>query len=501
MSTSGYILTIDQGTTGTRAGLVDESGKLLWSTYQEIRQQYRYSGWVEQNPTEILESVYSTVDSLFDDLEISPSAIKAIGVTNQRETTLVWNKQTGEPISNAIVWECRRTTGICNNMKEQGLSDTVAEVTGLTIDPYFSATKIRWILDNVTGADQDAKQGKLAFGTVDSWLIWNLTNGTQHIIDTSNASRTMLFDIRTKKWSDDMLQIMDIPRSMLPEVVPSSGRLTTSGGNFFGGHPIPICGIAGDQQSALFGQCCFSPGMLKITYGTGAFLLMNTGSEIVRSKAGLLTTVAWDLNGALNYALEGGVFSAGSTVQWLRDEMGVIEQSADIEELAQSVPDNGGVYLVPGFNGLGTPYWDPEARGSIHGLTRGSNRGHLARAALESIAYQCDDVLRLISAESGQQITSIRSDGGGSGNNMLMQFQADISGVLIERSLSIETTSLGAAYLAGLGIGFWDSQNQIERLWQSRGLFLPNMNLSRRELLRHYWLKAVERSLGWAARN
>ena len=501
MSTSGYILTIDQGTTGTRAGLVDESGKLLWSTYQKIRQQYKCPGWVEQNPTEILESVYSTVDSLFDDLEISPSAIKAIGVTNQRETTLVWNKQTGEPISNAIVWECRRTTGICNNMKEQGLSDTVAEVTGLTIDPYFSATKIRWILDNVTGADQDAKQGKLAFGTVDSWLIWNLTNGTQHIIDTSNASRTMLFDIRTKKWSDDMLQIMDIPRSMLPEVVPSSGRLTTSGGNFFGGHPIPICGIAGDQQSALFGQCCFSPGMLKITYGTGAFLLMNTGSEIVRSKAGLLTTVAWDLNGALNYALEGGVFSAGSTVQWLRDEMGVIEQSADIEELAQSVPDNGGVYLVPGFNGLGTPYWDPEARGSIHGLTRGSNRGDLARAALESIAYQCDDVLRLISAESGKQITSIRSDGGGSGNNMLMQFQADISGVLIERSLSIETTSLGAAYLAGLGIGFWDSQNQIERLWQSRGLFLPNMNLSRRELLRHYWLKAVERSLGWAARN
>ena len=319
MSTSGYILTIDQGTTGTRAGLVDESGKLLWSTYQEIRQQYKYPGWVEQNPTEILESVYSTVDSLFDDLEISPSAVKAIGVTNQRETTLVWNKQTGEPISNAIVWECRRTTGICNNMKEQGLSDTVAEVTGLTIDPYFSATKIRWILDNVTGADQDAKQGKLAFGTVDSWLIWNLTNGTQHIIDTSNASRTMLFDIRTKKWSDDMLKIMDIPRSMLPEVVPSSGRLTTSGGNFFGGHPIPICGIAGDQQSALFGQCCFSPGMLKITYGTGAFLLMNTGSEIVRSKAGLLTTVAWDLNGALNYALEGGGFSAGSTVQWLRD--------------------------------------------------------------------------------------------------------------------------------------------------------------------------------------
>ena len=501
MSTSGYILTIDQGTTGTRAGLVDETGKLLWSTYQEIRQQYKYTGWVEQNPTEILESVYSTVDSLIDDLEISPSAIKAIGVTNQRETTLVWNKQTGEPISNAIVWECRRTTGICNNMKEQGLSDTVAEVTGLTIDPYFSATKIRWILDNVTGADQDAKQGKLAFGTVDSWLVWNLTNGTQHIIDTSNASRTMLFEIRTKKWSDDMLKIMDIPMSMLPEIVPSSGRLTTSGGNFFGGHPIPICGIAGDQQRALFGQCCFFPGMLKVTYGTGAFLLMNTGSEIVSSKAGLLTTVAWDLNGALNYALEGGVFSAGSTVQWLRDEMGIIEQSADIEELAQSVPDNGGVYLVPGFNGLGTPYWDPEARGSIHGLTRGSNRGHLARAALESIAYQCDDVLRLMSAESGKQITTIRSDGGGSGNNMLMQFQADISGVLIERSLSIETTSLGAAYLAGLGIGFWDSQNQIERLWQSGGLFLPNMNLSRRDLLRHYWLKAVERSLGWAARN
>ena len=438
---------------------------------------------------------------LFNDLEISPSAVQAIGITNQRETTLVWNKQTGKPITNAVVWECRRTTDICNNMKEQGLSDTVAEVTGLTIDPYFSATKIRWILDNVTGADQDAKQGKLAFGTVDSWLVWNLTNGTQHIIDTSNASRTMLFDIRTKEWSDDMLALMDIPRSMLPEIVPSSGRLTTSGGNFFGGYPIPICGIAGDQQSALFGQCCFSPGMMKVTYGTGAFLLMNTGPEILRSKKGLLTTVAWDLNGTLNYALEGGVFSAGSPVQWLRDEIGIIQQSADIESLALSVPDNGGVYLVPGFNGLGTPYWDPEARGSIHGLTRGSNRGHLARATLESIAYQCDDVLRLIAEESGRKITSVRSDGGGSSNDMLMQFQADISGVLIDRSSSLETTSLGAAYLAGLGIGFWESQNQIEGLWESRGSFSPNMDPSRRALLRHYWLKAVERSLGWAAKN
>ena len=419
MTSEGYILTVDQGTTGTRASLVDHSGQILWTTYKEVPQIYPRPGWVEQDPLLITESVFQTIEDLLDDYEVSPNEIRGLGLTNQRETTILWNKETGEPISNAVVWQCRRTADMCNDMKEKGLADKVYEVTGLQIDPYFSATKIRWILDNVPGAHQMARNDKLAFGTVDSWLIWHLTNGRSHITDVSNASRTMLFDIKSSEWSKEMLEIMDIPENMLPEVVSSSGNITTVSGNHFGGYTVPISGIAGDQQSALFGQCCFNPGMLKVTYGTGAFLLMNTGSELVRSGEGLLSTVAWDIEGEITYALEGGVFSAGSAVQWLRDEMGLISQAEEIEILANSVSDNGGVYFVPAFNGLGSPYWDPFARGSIQGLTRGSNKGHLARAILESIAYQCNEVLSLMFAEANRPITSLKADGGASSNGLL----------------------------------------------------------------------------------
>ena len=406
MTSEGYILSVEQGTTGTRASVVDHSGQILWTTYKEVPQIYPRPGWVEQDPLLITESVFQTIEDLLDDYEVSPNEIRGLGLTNQRETTILWNKETGEPIYNAVVWQCRRTADMCNDMKEKGLADKVYEVTGLPIDPYFSATKIRWILDNVPGAHQMARNDKLAFGTVDSWLIWHLTNGRSHITDVSNASRTMLFDIKSSEWSKEMLEIMDIPENMLPEVVSSSGNITTVSGNHFGGYTVPISGIAGDQQSALFGQCCFNPGMLKVTYGTGAFLLMNTGSELVRSGEGLLSTVAWDIEGEITYALEGGVFSAGSAVQWLRDEMGLISQAEEIEILANSVSDNGGVYFVPAFNGLGSPYWDPFARGSIQGLTRGSNKGHLARAILESIAYQCNEVLSLMFAEANRPITS-----------------------------------------------------------------------------------------------
>ena len=497
MISEGYILTVDQGTTGTRSCLVDHSGQILWSSYKEVPQIYPRPGWVEQDPLLITDSVFQTIEDLLDDYEVSPREIRGLGLTNQRETTIVWNKETGEPISNAIVWQCRRTADICNDMKEKDLADKVYEVTGLPIDPYFSATKIRWILDNVPGAHQMARNDKLAFGTVDSWLIWHLTNGKSHITDVSNASRTMLFDIRSSKWSSEMLEIMDIPETMLPDVVSSSGNLTSVSGNHFAGYTIPLSGIAGDQQSALFGQCCFNPGMLKVTYATGAFLLMNTGHELVRSGEGLLSTIAWDIEGEVTYALEGGVFSAGSAVQWLRDEMELISNADEIETLANSVSDNGGVYFVPAFNGLGSPYWDPFARGSIQGLTRGSNKGHLARAVIESIAYQCNEVLSLMFTEANRPITSLKADGGASANNLLMQFQADISGFSVNRAHSLETTSLGAAYLAGLGIGFWETQEEIARLWKTGGDFIPNFTTDIRDKLKRDWQRAAKRSLKW----
>ena len=449
-----YILSIDQGTTGTRAGIVNQDGKLVASRYQEIKQFYPKPGWVEQDPIEIFESVSNTVGKLLDECKIQFSSITSVGITNQRETIIAWDKTTGKPVYNAIVWQCRRTTNYCNLLIDKGLSQTIKNTTGLTIDPYFSATKISWILENVPGARTLADNGSLAFGTVDSWLVWNLSHGSSHIIDITNASRTMLFDINKLEWSDELLNIMNIPESMLPEVVPSSGELANV--SFGLNNPsLPLTGIAGDQQSALFGQGCFEPGMVKVTYGTGAFLLINTGTELISTGKELLTTIGWSLNGHVSYALEGAVFSAGSTIQWLRDQIKIINNSSEVEDLALSVEDNGGVFFVPAFSGLGSPYWDPEARATIQGITGGSNRGHIARAAIESIAYQCDDVINLMLTQSNISLKEFKADGGASVNNTLMQFQSDISNFNIQRSSTSESTLLGAAYLSGIGSGFW----------------------------------------------
>lgn len=497
MGIPGYILTIDQGTTGTRAGLVDEYGQLLWSTYQEITPLYPRPGWVEHDPNEIMDSVHTTIEALFDDFEISPESIVSVGLTNQRETIVLWDKKTGAPVYNSISWQCRRTTDICESLIANGYAAYVRNVTGLTIDPYFSASKIHWVLENVPGARESAQRGDLAFGTIDSWIVWNLTNGLSHVLEISNASRTMLFDINQLKWSDDLLSIFGIPRSILPEVIPSSGQLAMLGGNFFNGRSISLTGICGDQQSALFGQRCFNSGMVKITYGTGAFLLVNIGKSPLPASDGVLSTVAWQLDGEINYAFEGSVFSAGATVQWLRDKMGFIKETSEIEHVASEVNDNGGVYLVPAFNGLGAPHWDPQARGSIQGLTGGSNRGHIARAALESIAYQCDDVLQAMGPSVKQVESKVRVDGGASANDLLMQFQSDISHVEIERALSVESTSLGAAYLAGLGAGYWADKDEISGTWKSSGSFSPTMGMEERKTLKCGWLKAVNRSKRW----
>ncbi len=493
-----YILSIDQGTTGTRAGIVNQDGKLIDSRYQEIQQFYPKPGWVEQDPIEIFESVSNTVSTLLDECNIQFSSIISVGITNQRETIIVWDKTTGKPIYNAIVWQCRRTTDYCNLLIDKGLSQTIKNTTGLTIDPYFSATKICWILDNVPGARKLAEDGSLAFGTVDSWLVWNFSNGSSHIIDITNASRTMLFDINKLEWSDELLDIMNIPKSMLPEVVPSSGELAKI--SFGLNNPsLPLTGIAGDQQSALFGQGCFEPGMVKVTYGTGAFLLINTGPKLISTGKELLTTIGWSLNGQVSYALEGAVFSAGSTIQWLRDQMKIINHSSEVEDLALSVEDNGGVFFVPAFSGLGSPYWDPEARATIQGITGGSNRGHIARAAIESIAYQCDDVINLMLDQSNISLKEFKADGGASVNNTLMQFQSDISDCNIQRSATSESTLLGAAYLSGIGSGFWSNIKDLASKWESGGSFSPTMPDKKRKQLKSGWSKAVERSLRWSS--
>ena len=497
MKNPDYILAIDQGTTGTRAGLVNHEGVLVASKYQEIPQYFPKPGWVEQDPLEILESVISTVNLLLDECKINFQSIVSMGITNQRETTIVWDKFTGKPIYNAIVWQCRRTTDYCKKLQAKGLSKTISKITGLTIDPYFSATKVSWILDNVSGARELAEKGSLAFGTIDSWLVWNLTQGSKHVIDVSNASRTMLFDINELQWSKELLDIMNIPLSMLPEVVPSSAKLADISAGFYNISSTPLTGIAGDQQSALFGQCCFESGTMKVTYGTGAFLLINTGSELISADKGLLSTIAWSLDGQISYALEGAVFSAGSTIQWLRDQLKIIQTSSEIEELALSVTDNGGVYFVPAFTGLGTPYWDPDARASIQGLTRGSNRGHIARAAIESIAYQCNDVINLMLDQSNISLKDFKADGGASSNNTLMQFQSDISNFNIHRSYIAETTLLGAAYLAGIGSGYWSGIEELESKWTNGGNFYPSMSNQDRNRLISTWDKSVERSLQW----
>jgi len=492
-----YIIALDQGTTSSRAVIFDKAQNLIAISQKDITQIYINEGWVEHNPMEIWATQYGVLQEVMAKSNITQDDIVAIGITNQRETTIVWDKNTGEPIYNAIVWQCRRTSEICDKLKEEGFEDYIKENTGLIVDAYFSATKIKWILDNVEGARERANRGELLFGTVDTWLVWKLTNKKIHVTDYTNASRTMLYNIKDLKWDENILNKLDIPKSMLPEVKNSSEvyGYTNLGG--IGGIRVPIAGIAGDQQAALFGQCCFEKGNTKNTYGTGCFLLMNTGKEIVRSKHGLLTTIAIGLNNEVQYALEGSVFMGGAVIQWIRDELKLVNDAADTEYFAQKVDDNGGVYIVPAFTGLGAPYWDMYARGAIFGLTRGSNRNHIIRAALESIAYQSKDVISAMEEDAGYKICNLKVDGGASRNNMLMQFQADIINEKVTRPIIVETTALGVAYLAGLAVGFWKDKKEISEKWYAGSVYKPNLEEEKRVKLYKGWLRAIERTKGW----
>lgn len=488
-----YIIALDQGTTSSRAVLFNEKGEIKGISQQEFRQIFPQSGWVEHDPNEILATQLGVLDRLIQENKIEASSIAAIGITNQRETTVVWDRQTGQPIYNAIVWQDKRTAQICEDLKAKGLKEYVRENTGLVIDSYFSGTKIKWILDNVPSAKDRASKGELAFGTVDSWLIWNLTKGKVHATDYSNASRTMLYNIRELRWDKKLLQVLDVPESMLPEVKPSAydfGSWNLKGVN------IPITGVAGDQQAALFGQACFEPGMAKNTYGTGCFMLMNMGTKIQLSKNGLITTIAWGLDGKVEYALEGSVFIAGAAVQWLRDGLHLIDQSKDSEYFAAKALGSNDVYVVPAFAGLGAPYWDMYARGAIFGLTRDTGKDHIIKATLESLAFQTKDVLNAMQEDAGLTLATLKVDGGACANNILMQFQADILGTDVERPEVIESTAMGAAYLAGIQIGLWKKENIIQnRTIQKR--FIPKMEDSTRNKLYNGWIKAVERTKGW----
>ncbi len=493
-----YILAFDQGTTSSRAILFDRNGDIVKVAQKEIRQIYPKPGWVEHDPMEIWGSQSGVSREVIETAGIETSEIGAIGITNQRETTVVWDKKTGKPIYNAIVWQCRRTAEICDELKNRGLEDYVRKTTGLVIDAYFSATKIKWILDNVEGAREKADRGELLFGNIDTWLIWNLTRGEVHVTDYSNASRTMLYNIETLDWDDRLLKELEIPRSMLPEVKESSTVYGYTDSKTYGGARIPISGIAGDQQAALFGQRCFKEGMVKNTYGTGCFILMNTGKNRIDSKNGLLTTIAWGLDGKVEYALEGSVFMGGATVQWLRDEMKLISDASDSEYFASKVEDTNGVYMVPAFAGLGAPHWDMYARGTIVGLSRGANRDHIIRAALESIAYQSRDVIDAMKDDSSIDIKRLRVDGGASQNNFLMQFQSDILSVDVERPKVVETTALGAAYLAGLAVGMWPSKEDLESISDHSRKFSPTMKKEDSDMVYKGWLKAVQRSKDWS---
>lgn len=490
------VLALDQGTTSSRAVVIAHSGDILAVSQKEYEQIFPRPGWVEHNPDEIWTTQLSVAGSALRKAGKSAKDVAAIGITNQRETTILWDRRTGRPIFNAIVWQDRRTSDICDRLKRGRRADDFRRRTGLVIDSYFSGTKIAWILDHVPGARELARSGHLAFGTVDSWLLWNLTKGAVHATDVSNASRTMICDIRTCTWDDDLLQTLKIPRSVLPEIRSSGEVFGLTERSLFGA-AIPVAGIAGDQQAALFGQMCTRPGMVKNTYGTGCFMLMNTGTKMRTSEHQLLTTVAWRANGRTEYALEGSVFIAGAVIQWLRDGLKLIRRSSDVEALARQVDDNGGVYLVPAFAGLGAPHWDPYARGIVAGLTRGATGGHLARAALESIAYQVADVLDAMRADAGMKIGSLRVDGGASRNDLLMQFQADLLRVPVVRPKMFEATALGAGYLAGLATGFWKSQEQLAELWQIDRTFEPEMPKSQADSLRAGWQKALERSRRW----
>lgn len=492
-----YVMALDQGTTSSRAILFDHSGRIVSVANKEFTQIYPKPGWVEHDPMEIWGSQMGVAQEAIRKAGVDPSDIAAIGITNQRETTIVWDKNTGKPIYNAIVWQCRRTAAICDALKASGFDKKITEKTGLIVDAYFSGTKIKWILDNVEGAREKAEKGELLFGNVDSWLIWNLTGGKVHVTDYSNASRTMLFNIHELKWDQDILKELNIPEKMLPTPMPSSHVYGVTDKELFGVE-IPIAGAAGDQQAALFGQACYKPGMAKNTYGTGCFMLMNTGEKAVPSHNGLLTTIAWGIDGKVEYALEGSIFIAGAAIQWLRDELRIIDNSPQSEEYATKVEDTAGVYVVPAFVGLGAPYWDMYARGTIVGLTRGAKREHLIRATLESLAYQTRDVLEAMQEDSGINLAALKVDGGACANNFLMQFQADILGVPVDRPQVIETTALGAAYLAGLATGFWKDKDEIAANWNVDRQFRPSMDEEKKEKLYKGWKKAVERSLNWA---
>lgn len=490
-----YVIALDQGTTSSRAILFDNQQNIVGLAQKEFTQLYPHAGYVEHDPLEIYSSQYAVLMEVLLQSAVDPKEVAAIGITNQRETTIVWDRHTGRPVYNAIVWQCRRTADICEQLKADGFEPYIREHTGLLADAYFSGTKIKWILDHVPGAREKAENGDLLFGTVDSWLIWKMTGGKVHVTDYTNASRTMLFDIQSLDWNDTILKKLDIPKCMLPEV---RGCSEVYGTVNLSGTEVPIAGIAGDQQAALFGQTCFEKGDAKNTYGTGCFLLMNTGEELCRSKNGLLTTIAIGIHGKIQYAIEGSVFVGGAVVQWLRDEMRFITESRDSEYFAQKVEDNGGVYFVPAFTGLGAPHWDMYARGSILGLTRGSNRNHIIRAGLESIAYQTKDVLDAVIADTGTEITELRVDGGASANAFLMQFQADIIDRPVRRPIIRETTALGAAYLAGLAVGVWKDLDDIRGQWTLDKIFTPQMEPAVRERNLFGWSKAVGRSKGWA---
>ena len=491
-----HLLALDQGTTSSRALIIEYDGKVTAVAQKEFTQIFPQPGWVEHDPKEIWASQIAVAAQALGMAEIEPRDIAAIGITNQRETTIVWDRKTGEPVHNAIVWQDRRTAPMCDKMRTEGMEPVVAEKTGLVIDAYFSGTKVAWMLQNVPGVRERAERGELAFGNVDTWLIWNLTEGKVHVTDESNASRTMLLNIHTRSWDKDLLQHLGIPASMLPEVKSSSEVYGETSGTISG---IPVAGIAGDQQAALFGQMCSKPGMAKNTYGTGSFMLLNTGTKAVPSQNKLLTTIAWRANNQTFYALEGSVFITGAVVQWLRDGLKVINSAPEVEQLAGSVPDNGGVYLVPAFVGLGAPHWDGYARGAIVGITRGTTTAHIARAALEGIAYQVADVLQAMQADSGVKLSQLRVDGGAVANNLLMQFQADILGIPVVRPKNAETTAMGAAYLAGLATGFYKSTDEIETQWAIDRTFEPNMTADQSQKLRGEWNKAVGRAKAWAS--
>ena len=492
-----YVMALDQGTTSSRCILFDKKGNICSVAQKEFEQIYPKPGWVEHDPMEIWASQLSVATEAISKIGASADEIASIGITNQRETTIVWNRETGVPIYNAIVWQCRRTAEQIDQLKEAGLTDYVKETTGLIPDAYFSASKVAWILDHVEGAREQAENGDLAFGTIDTWLIWNLTRGEVHATDYTNASRTMMFDIHKLDWDQKILDYFKIPKSMLPKVKPSSGIFGYTEVGMFG-ESIPIAGAAGDQQAALFGQCCFDAGEVKNTYGTGCFLLMNTGEKAVTSENGLLTTIAASADGTVQYALEGSIFVAGAAIQWLRDEMRMIRKASDTERYATAVEDTAGVYLVPAFTGIGAPYWDPYARGTVVGITRGCKKEHFIRATLESIAYQAYDVIAAMEEDAGVKMTHLKVDGGASANNMLMKFQADIAGIRAERPKCIETTALGAAYLAGLAVGYWSSKDEIRKNWNLGRTFEPTMEETERAKLLKGWHRAVRCALAWS---